>query len=117
MQIGRLGTLENLSDIDTGLAKYLRIVAAVAHQPADVHVFAGLIDRWNFVTRWQCGKLVPIAIEEWMRIDDKSASVTFDNIFKGGVELAVATSLPNDRLSSEHTRRDQEFACHLLGDD
>jgi hypothetical protein len=46
-QIGRLGTVEDLSDINAELSIENRAARPIAQQAAGFGEFAGIIDRWN----------------------------------------------------------------------
>ena len=63
-QIGGLLALENAAGVDAYLAKLIRIIGAVAHQPAGRSELAIRSDRENRVAERQCAKLSAPAEEE-----------------------------------------------------
>src|SRR5262249_33230083 len=56
-QIGWLGTFEDAANIDANLAKRIRKVRPVAHEPADVGKLPLRVARWNGMARRQMNQI------------------------------------------------------------
>src|SRR5262249_23930491 len=69
-QIGRLGALEDLSDINADLEIDSHVARSIADQAAGRGEFAPIIDRRNGMTRCQRHELVTPAEEEQLALDD-----------------------------------------------
>src|SRR5262245_57818005 len=87
-QIGGLGTLEDLSGVNTELAIDTREARPIADQAAGRGVFTPLIDRRNGIAcRQRYDLLAPVG-EEWIGGDDKRAGLPLNEGGEGGVDLA-----------------------------
>ena len=70
-QIGRLGAVENFSDVDADLAMDRRKAGAIADQTASLGVYAPRINRRNRLTYGQSYQLLAMAFEKGISLDDQ----------------------------------------------
>ena len=103
-QIGRSGALEDLSDVNAGLAPYNDEARPIADEAAGHGELTQRIDRRNGMAGCQRRELVAPAGEERIDGEDERASVELDEGGKGGVDLAFAAGLQDLELDPLRAR-------------
>ena len=74
-QIGRLGTLQNLSRVNASLARESVGVSAITDQTADCDKLRDPIERRNGMTRGHCRELVGPGVEERIATNEERVGV------------------------------------------
>src|SRR6516164_1640508 len=92
-QIGRLGAVENFSDVNADLAMDRRKAGAIADQTASLGVYAPRINRRNRLTHGQCYQLLAMAFEKGISLDDQPIGAQLGEGGEGGVGLAFTACL------------------------
>src|SRR5215471_3333643 len=114
-QIGRLGSLEDLSGVNADQAKGGCEARSVADQAAGSSELAPRIYRRNCMARCQSHELLAPAAEERIRADDERAGVRWNEGRENGVDLAFAAGLEDSELHPLYARRFLHVSDEALG--
>src|SRR5215208_1376279 len=94
-QIGRLGALEDLSDVNAGLAENSREARSIADQSARLSELTRDIDRRDGMARGQRRQSHYPAGEEWVGADEERVGMYLHELREGSIDLAIGPGLQN----------------------
>src|SRR5262249_60079674 len=96
--VGGLGPLGNLPDINPAWAPSLHAAAAITDQTGGGNVGTTIEHRRNFMAQGQRNNVVDIAGEDGRWSDDQGVGAALDKLREGGFVVAVAADLRDDDL-------------------
>src|SRR5215472_2606364 len=112
-KIGRLHTLENLSNINAGLTKGIAKIGAIAHQSTGYDVLAQWIHGRYPIAGRQRDDLVLPANQKTLSGDDQCVNLMFGHRRKTDVDLPHIASGKNNKLLTKAARSGSQV-CQLV---
>ena len=97
-QIGRIGALENATDVDADQTMRIRKTAPVAHQPAGHDKLSKGKTSGNRMADRECGKLLAPINEEYIGANHERTCPQLGQACEGGVEVAFGARMQNMEL-------------------
>src|SRR5262249_25049547 len=97
-QVRRLRAPPDVTGVRTDLAKRIRHVRGITHQPTRLGKFSKRICRRDGVPGRQVDQLDAPAYEKWIRVDEKRIGPLTHEAIEGCIDLATGTGLENQDL-------------------
>ena len=113
--VGRFLALEDAAGIDAGLAKLVRKVRSVAHQPAGFGKFTPMVHRGKRMTRRQRDELHATGDEQHIGTDQECIGPLFHERRKGRIDVAIRTGGDDFDLPPDGRSRRLHFCDKGLG--
>ncbi|HJZ33564.1 MAG TPA: proton-conducting transporter membrane subunit, partial [Hyphomicrobiaceae bacterium] len=100
-QVGGIGTLEDLTGVDSDLTKHIEIISPIAHQPTGFDILAKGIGHGNPVARRERRKLDPPAAEERVASNEQGIGPVARERGEGRLDFPAGARFEDLNLQSE----------------